>query len=34
MRQPIFLGLRKDKKPEECRFEVERDTEKVVGKRR
>ncbi len=34
MRQPIFLGLRADKKPEECRFEVETDTEKVVGRRR
>ena len=30
MRQPIFLGLREDKKPEECTFEVKRDTEKVV----
>ena len=30
MRQPIFLGLREDKKPEECTFEVKRDTQKVV----
>ena len=31
MRQPIFIGLREDKKPEDCRFEVERDTDRVVG---
>jgi bifunctional non-homologous end joining protein LigD len=30
LRQPIFLGLRQDKKPEECRFEVKRDTAQVV----
>jgi len=34
MRQPIFLGLRADKKPEECRFEVESDTKKIIGKHR
>jgi bifunctional non-homologous end joining protein LigD len=30
MRHPIFLGLREDKQPQECRFEVKGDTEKVV----
>lgn len=32
MRQPVFLGLRQDKKPEECVFEVKEDTEKVLTK--
>jgi bifunctional non-homologous end joining protein LigD len=31
MRHPVFLGLREDKKPEECRFELERDTDRIVG---
>jgi bifunctional non-homologous end joining protein LigD len=30
LRQPIFLGLRQDKKPEECTLEVRRDTGQVV----
>lgn len=30
LRHPIFVGLREDKSPEQCRFEVEQDTEKVV----
>jgi len=34
MRQPIFLGLREDKKPEECRFEHEQDTQRAVKTRR
>lgn len=34
LRQPIFLGLRADKKPEECRFEVEAETDAVVRKRK
>jgi bifunctional non-homologous end joining protein LigD len=34
MRQPIFLGLRTDKKPEECRFEIEQDTDKVIQRRK
>jgi bifunctional non-homologous end joining protein LigD len=34
MRQPIFVGLREDKRPEECRFEFEGDTKKVIKKRR
>ena len=33
MRQPIFLGLREDKKPDECRFEVEHDTDAVVSQK-
>ena len=32
MRHPIFVGLREDKRPEECTFEIERDTDKVVKK--
>lgn len=30
LRQPIFLGLREDKKPEECTLEVKRNTAQVV----
>ena len=30
MRQPIFLGLREDKKPQEATFEIKRETEEVV----
>jgi bifunctional non-homologous end joining protein LigD len=33
LRHPVFIGLREDKQPEDCRFEFERDTDKVVGKR-
>ena len=32
MRQPVFLGLRQDKKPEECVFETKRDTDQVLTK--
>lgn len=32
LRQPVYIGLREDKKPSDCRFEFERDTEKVVRK--
>jgi bifunctional non-homologous end joining protein LigD len=32
LRHPIFVGLREDKEPEDCRFEFKRDTDKVVGK--
>lgn len=31
MRHPIFVGLREDKRPEDCRFEIERDTDAVVS---
>lgn len=34
MRQPIFLGLREDKKAEDCRFEIEHHTDLTVKKRR
>jgi bifunctional non-homologous end joining protein LigD len=32
LRQPIFLGLREDKKPQECTFEIKRDASKVIKK--
>ncbi len=32
MRHPVFLGMREDKKPEDCRFEVEHDTDTTVKK--
>ncbi len=32
MRHPVFLGLRQDKKPEECLFEIKRDTDQVLSK--
>lgn len=31
MRQPIFLGLREDKQPEECLFEAEKKTVQIVS---
>ena len=30
LRHPVFVGLREDKQPEDCRFEFERDTDEVV----
>ena len=36
LRHPVFVGLREDKSPKDCRFELESDTDKVVqhaGKR-
>lgn len=33
LRHPVFVGLREDKKPEDCRFEFERDTDRIVGKK-
>ena len=32
LRHPVFIGLREDKKPEECKFEFELDTDEVVRK--
>lgn len=32
MRHPIFLGLRQDKNPEQCTFEIKRDTDEVLKK--
>jgi bifunctional non-homologous end joining protein LigD len=32
LRQPIFVGLREDKDPKDCRFEFESDTDTVVEK--
>lgn len=34
MRQPIFLGLREDKKPQDCRFEHEQDTGSAIKTRK
>jgi len=34
MRQPIFLGLREDKKPQDCRFEREQDTDSTIKTRK
>jgi bifunctional non-homologous end joining protein LigD len=31
MRHPVFLGLREDKKPEQCRFELEQDTDRMIS---
>ena len=32
LRHPVFVGLREDKDPKDCRFEFESDTDKVSGK--
>jgi len=32
LRHPVFVGLREDKDPKDCRFEFESDTDKVVNK--
>lgn len=32
LRQPIFVGLREDKDPRDCRFEFKSDTDAIVGK--
>jgi len=34
LRHPVFVGLREDKRPDQCRFEPRQATEKVVGKGR
>jgi bifunctional non-homologous end joining protein LigD len=31
LRQPVFLGFREDKQAKDCRFELESDTDQVVG---
>ena len=33
LRHPVFIGLREDKKPKDCKFEFEGDTASVVRKR-
>ncbi|HVS21837.1 MAG TPA: non-homologous end-joining DNA ligase [Pyrinomonadaceae bacterium] len=33
LRHPVFIGLREDKRLEECRFEFQRTAEKVVGRK-
>lgn len=32
MRHPVFLGLRQDKNPRECVFEIKRDTDEILTK--
>lgn len=32
MRHPVFLGLRQDKKPQECVFEIKRDTDQLLNR--
>jgi bifunctional non-homologous end joining protein LigD len=32
MRHPVFLGLRQDKNPQECVFEIKRDTDQILSK--
>lgn len=34
LRHPVFVGLREDKRPEDCRFETHQPTEKAVAKGR
>src|SRR6266853_2657633 len=34
LRHPVYVGLREDKRPEDCKFEFERDTDKVVRQRK
>lgn len=34
LRHPVFIGMREDKKPTDCRFEIEKDTDVVVAKRK
>jgi bifunctional non-homologous end joining protein LigD len=33
MRHPVFLGLRQDKKPAECVFEIKQDTDQVLARK-
>jgi bifunctional non-homologous end joining protein LigD len=33
LRHPVFIGLREDKKPSDCRFEVKRETDRIVRQR-
>jgi hypothetical protein len=32
LRHPVFVGLREDKSPKDCRFELESDTDKIIEK--
>ena len=34
LRHPVFIGLREDKRPQECKFEVRRNTARLVRKSR
>lgn len=34
LRQPVFVGWREDKKAEECRFELESDTDALISRRK
>jgi bifunctional non-homologous end joining protein LigD len=33
LRHPVFVGWREDKKAQDCRFEIEKDADKVIGKK-
>jgi len=33
LRHPVFVGWREDKKARDCRFEIKKDTDKVIGKK-
>ena len=33
LRHPVFIGLREDKKPGDCRFEIESDTGKILDRK-
>jgi bifunctional non-homologous end joining protein LigD len=33
LRHPVFVGWREDKKARDCRFEIKKDTDKVIRKK-